>query len=100
MFDNLNSSPQSVMRSFDNKSPDSVKKFLKQSSYKYIRPQSKNRVKKYYDRATRLSPRSWIKKKNSIGKSPSQILNTKASVIEDKMKGLENIASRLSLVSK
>lgn len=44
---------------------------------------NKNKIVKYYDRATRLSPRSWIKQKN----------------FKEKEKGLEFIASRLSLVS-
>ena len=64
----------------------------------------KTKVKKYNDRATRLSPRSWIKKKNS---DPHVISNrvqwpypkSKMNTIEEKKKGLEKIASRLSLVS-
>lgn len=99
----LSNSPGSFIRSSESKSSRSINKNMKASNFNSnnARNPSKNRVKKYYDRATRLSPRSWIKKKNSLGKDPRLTVNheSKVSVVELKRKGLENIASRLSLVS-
>lgn len=40
----------------------------KTGHHRYSSGSGKNKVKKYYERATRLSPRSWIKKKNSTSK--------------------------------
>ena len=98
----LSISPSGHLKSSNSKSPASRKKSTvrKSSRYQVVPKGNKTRVKKFQTRATRLSPRSWIKKKNSIHKqNPSAHLSPKMSTIEEKKRGLESIASRLSLVS-
>ena len=61
----LTFSPSSFIGS-TTKSPESMRKQMYANTARDMqtRPYSKNRTKKYCDRATRLSPRSWIKNKN------------------------------------
>ena len=83
---NLSNSPSSFYGSTGTQVQTQANKKLKiQTARNEIQKKSsKNKIGKYYDRSSLLSPRSWIKKTN----------------VKEKEKGLEFLASRLSLVNK
>ncbi|CAI2366425.1 unnamed protein product [Moneuplotes crassus] len=103
----ISNSPSSFGKSTEKNSrnfmtqPKNIMKTL--SKERKSRPQSKNRVKKYYERATKLSPRNWIKKNSEAGLSikpgSGKVKQKLVTSRCERKKGIESIASRLSLVS-
>lgn len=115
----LSNSPGSFKVSSGHKSNNKYKNSYKYSEFDSCRDLKKstsiekpkyggiNRVRKYYERATKLSPRSWVKKnsdtgatmKKSSSKTKGSMIKNSINTTREKKKGLENIASRLSLLS-